>query len=100
MIPLMIKYYLNHHTTNILKNFINDDTYFITPNTFFLNFIKIGPFSSEKILDIKINDFINTKFRFDFIERKVIQENKLFYYLEVISLFIRLTNLKSLSNQI
>ena len=79
----MIKYYLNVNTTNILLNFINDNSYFITPNKFFLNFIKIGPFSSEKMLEIKINDFIATKFQFDFIEKNIINENKQFYYIEV-----------------
>ena len=83
MIPLMIKYYLNINTTNILKNFINDDSYFITPNIFQLNFIKIGPFSSEKMLSIKINDFIASKFKFELIEKNVIIEDKLFYYIEV-----------------
>ena len=83
MIPLMIKYHLNLHTTNILKNFINDDSYFITPNTFYLNYIKIGPFASEKMLEIKINDFINTKFKYEEVERNSVNENDLFFYIEV-----------------
>ena len=81
----MIKVYLNIHTTNILKNFISDDSYFITSNTFFLNFIKIGPFSSEKTLDIKINDFINTKFKYDLVERNCVLEDNQYYYIEVIN---------------
>ena len=88
MIPLMIKYYLNLHTTNILRNFINDDSYFITPNTFFLNFIKIGPFSSKKTLNIKINDFINTKFTYDLNERNVVQEDNNYYYIVVIKIVL------------
>ena len=63
MIPKMLKYYVNVNTTNMIKNFMKDQSYFVSPNSFYLNYIQIGPFTSKKILDIKIQDFLSTNFK-------------------------------------
>lgn len=64
LIPKIIKTHLNLKTTNILKNFKEDKTYFISPNEFCLKRIKIGPLKSSSFLNIKICDFINTNIEF------------------------------------
>ena len=47
----------------MIKNYINDPTYFVSPNSFYLNYIQIGPFTKKKNLDIKIQDFLSTNFK-------------------------------------
>jgi len=84
MIPQIIKKYLNINTTNILQNFIDDpNSYFITPNKFHINYIRIGSFNSSKMLDVKINDFIGTKFNFNKNVKTVEEESGRYYYKEV-----------------
>lgn len=71
MIPQMIKYHVQDKTKNILKNFMHDERYFVSPNDFFLNFIKIGPLNKKAELSINICNFvykplkINISKRFD-----------------------------------
>jgi protein-tyrosine phosphatase len=82
LIPKIVKYHINRNTTNILKNFSQDKTYFISPNEFFLKSIKIGPLNSNSSIDIKICDFVNTnvkieKFGKDF--EKISIEGKTWY---------------------
>ncbi len=57
MVPKIIKYNLNINTKNIIDNFIKDPSYFIYANKFFLNYVKIGPFTSSNNLIITIYDF-------------------------------------------
>jgi len=84
MLPQIINKYLNDNTTNILQSFIdNPNSYFITPNKFQINYIRIGPFDSKKILEMKVNDFIGTKFNFKDNEKRVEEENGNYYYKEV-----------------
>jgi len=64
MIPKIIKYNININTKNIIHNFINDPSYFIYPNKFNLNFIKIGPFNSSKNLTVQIYDYDGNEMRF------------------------------------
>ncbi len=68
MIPKIYKYFINDKTENIIKNYLVDDGYFITPNSFQLISVKIGPF--PKALKLKLNfaslihkdiKFINSK---------------------------------------
>jgi hypothetical protein len=86
MIPKIIKYNISSNTTNIVQNFINDNSYFIHPNEFSLNFIKIGPFSSSKNLNISIVDFMSSKLKFNEKNGKIVKEKNEFYYLLVFSL--------------
>lgn len=58
LIPKIVKYHINSNTTNIIKNFVNDQSYFISPNEFWLKYIRVGPFTSDQMLNIKICDFV------------------------------------------
>lgn len=88
MIPKIIKYNICPNTTNMVKNFIDDYTYYISPNEFSLNHIKIGPFSSSKELDVQIFDFTKSKHRFDFLNGKVEKENDGEYYYLLVSFIL------------
>ena len=90
-VPKMVKYYINVKTSNMIRNYIKDPSYFVSPNSFNLNFIRIGPFKSQKDLDIKIVDFLSTDFKkllqASTRSKKVNIENEdLFYFLIVYSL--------------
>jgi hypothetical protein len=63
MVPKMIKYYINVETSNMIDNYIKDSSYFVTPNSFYLNAIRIGPFATSKNLDVKVEDFLRTNFK-------------------------------------
>lgn len=58
MIPQIIKYHIQEKTKNILKNFMHDERYFVLPNTFRLNSIKIGPLPKKINLSINICNFV------------------------------------------
>ncbi len=64
LIPKIVKYHINVNTKNILKNFRDDPTYFISPNEFYLKSIKIGPIDKKSSFYIKICDFINKDMKF------------------------------------
>jgi len=64
-----MKYNINTKTINILKNFEEDNSYFFTPNQFYLSSIKIGPFTTEKKLTINSNDFMNTALKLKSTQR-------------------------------
>jgi len=76
---------INIKTTNIIKNFEQDREYFFTPNQFRLKSIKIGPFSTEKKLNVNINDFMNQQLKFGF-SHKVEKVKDEFYSLIVSNL--------------
>lgn len=92
MVPKMIKFYINVNTTNMIQNYIKDLSYFITPNAFYLNFIKIGPFSSSKNLDIKIQDFLQNNITKNQKEikrtEKVVIDNTDLFYIVLVSIII------------
>ena len=92
MVPKMIKFYINVNTTNMIQNYIKDLSYFITPNVFYLNFIKIGPFSASKNLDIKIQDFLQNNITKNQKEikrtEKVVIDNTDLFYIVLVSIII------------
>ena len=47
----------------MIKNYIKDPSYFISPNSFTLNYIQIGPFTNKKNLGVQIQDFLSTDFK-------------------------------------
>lgn len=47
----------------MIRNYILDPSYFISPNSFNLKSIQIGPFTSRKSLNLKIQDFLSTDFK-------------------------------------
>jgi hypothetical protein len=59
MIPKIMKYYINPNTQNMIKNYISDDSYFMSKNKFILKQLKIGPFTTEKKLKIKFSSLIH-----------------------------------------
>lgn len=89
MVPKIIKYYINVNTTNMIFNYIRDLSYFITPNSFYLNSIKIGPFTSSKNLNVSVQDFLQTNFKevikdFTSIEKNITKDNQeLFFFIIV-----------------
>ena len=94
MIPSIIKYNINMNTKNMINNFINNPSYFIYPNKFNLNFVKIGPFKRGLYLTITIYDFQakiinfpNKKVKVDKIDE---YDRSCYYYkLVVIELIIK-----------
>ena len=95
MVPKIVKYYINVNTTNMIDNYIKDLNYFITPNSFFLNSIRIGPFTSSKNLDVRVQDFLNTNFKEKVqdtrrIEKVIAQLNEELFYFVVVQLFLKI----------
>ena len=43
--------------TNVLNNFVEDESYFYQKNSFNINYFEIGPFPTEKNLSIDLCDF-------------------------------------------
>jgi protein-tyrosine phosphatase len=62
LIPKIAKYHINCTTTNIVQNFIMDQSYFVFKNKFKIKTIEIGPFSSAVNLNIQIFDFVYNEF--------------------------------------
>ena len=58
LIPKIAKYHINSNTTNIINNFINDSSYFVTKNKFKLKSIEIGPLKNTSMPKIKMCDFL------------------------------------------
>jgi hypothetical protein len=89
MVPKIVKYYINVNTTNMIANYIRDLSYFITPNSFYLNKLRIGPFTSSKNLDVKVQDFLQTNFKEKIkdvrrVERNISKEGvEVFFYIVV-----------------
>lgn len=69
LIPKIIKNHISADTTNILKNFMEDNRYFISPNKFLIKQIKIGPIPSKSIFDIKICDFVTKNLNFGNLQK-------------------------------
>ena len=85
LIPKIVKYHLNMNTTNILRNFMNDKSYFISPNGFILKYIKVGPLPSQSNFSVKICDFIVQSLKFETIKKSHDQINingKKYYYMK------------------
>ena len=74
MIPKIVNFYINADTTNMISNYIKDLSYFITANSFYLNTIKIGPFTYYKELNVKVEDFLHTNFKSDLIDIKRVEK--------------------------
>ncbi len=83
LIPKIIKVHLNTNTKNILQNFLNDSSYFMSANKFKLNSIKVGPVNKKVDYKLNINDFIvrNLKYENVKIRHEPIQiGDKMYYY--------------------
>ncbi len=63
MIPRIVKIHFGIKKENVLLKFLEDISYFISPNIFLLKEIKIGPFNKKVDLNLKICDF-----RFNYIK--------------------------------
>lgn len=69
MIPQIIKYHIQDKTVNILKNFMHDERYFISPNEFSLNSIKIGPLSYKAKFKMDICNFVYKPIKYKFEQK-------------------------------
>ncbi len=92
MIPKIVNFYINVNTTNMIKNYINDLSYFITPNSFYLNRIKIGPFTSSKTLNVRVQDFLQTNFKEIVPDKKRVEkvstkDNQDLFYFIIVKIF-------------
>lgn len=76
MIPQIIKYNINPNTTNIINNYLSDDSYFKTKNNFVLNYLKIGPFKSPKKLMIRFSSLVQKDLEFPNKEIQIIKEEE------------------------
>jgi hypothetical protein len=86
MIPKMVKIHFGIRRENILLKFLEDNTYFISPNIFLLREIKIGPFPKKVDLKIDICDFTFKKISVENFEKTNIQSenNSNQYYFKVV----------------
>ncbi len=75
-----MKYHINSKTTNIIKNYIQDDSYFISKNKFLLKALKIGPFSSPKNFNINFSSLLHKKILFKKAQHEILQTEKGYYY--------------------
>jgi len=80
MIPKIIKYHIKSTMTNILKNFVEDSSYFYQKNSFMINYFEIGPFASQKNCRIVLNDFFYKKINLDNIKTSNVQTNGLYHF--------------------
>jgi hypothetical protein len=83
MIPKMIKYNINPKTHNMIKNYIEDNSYLMCKNNFVLNYLKIGPFDTFKMLNSEIRSLLFRNLPF-VTETKVINENDKYFFFVVI----------------
>ena len=79
MIPKMIKYDINPKTYNMIKNYIEDNSYLMCKNNFVLNYLKIGPFDTSKMLNSEIRSLLYRNLPFD-TESKILFEDGKYYY--------------------
>jgi hypothetical protein len=84
----MVKYHINVKTTNMIRNYLKDPSYFVSPNSFNLTSIRIGPFTSSTKLDIKILDFLSTDFKtmlqtFTRVQKVEAQGESVFFFILV-----------------
>lgn len=93
MVPKIVKYYINVNTSNMIANYIRDLSYFITPNSFYINKIKIGPFTTDKNLNVKVQDFLQTNFKEKIQDLRYVEKvpsidgKDLYYYVIVCNFF-------------
>ena len=92
LIPKIIKFHFSHlidnktgrpHVDNILESFKNAKSYFISPNTFKLQGLEVGPLPSGKNLGLKICNFVNSNIGTKYTkleERKGADKNGNVYY--------------------
>ena len=83
MIPKIVKIYFSNKKENILLKFLEDNSYFISPNIFYLNEIKIGPFKKKVELSLQICDFRFNYISLDNVEKTNISSDSnpnQFYY--------------------
>lgn len=92
LIPKIIKFHFSHlidnktgrpHVDNILESFKNAKSYFISPNTFKLQGLEVGPLPSGKSLGLKICNFVNSNIGTKYTkleERKDVDNNGNVYY--------------------
>jgi hypothetical protein len=92
MIPQIIRYYLNPDTTNIINNYLTDDSYFKTKNSFVLKYLKIGPFSSAKMMKVELSSLVDKDLEFPYREHQIKKVSEDNYY------FILKFNSKDLIN--
>lgn len=85
MIPKIMKYKINPNTTNIIKNYISDDSYFISVNTFILNSLKIGPMSRNTMLTFRIGSLLHKSIAFPNADVKVIKDDNDKYFFIVVN---------------
>ena len=66
MIPKMIEVEFSKSlkTSNMINNFIEDKSYFLSPNQFHLNWLKIGPFKDNPSLQLTVLDNESTKLEY------------------------------------
>ncbi len=83
MIPKMIKYNINPKTHNMIKNYIEDNSYLMCNNNFVLNYLKIGPFDTSKLLNSEIRSLLYRNLPFD-TESKIMNEDGKYYFYVVI----------------
>ena len=81
LIPKIIKSHFKHlmigngrvEVKNILQTFKKEKSYFITSNEFKLKCIKLGPLPKEKVLKMKICNFVDNNFK---LPKKYLTESK------------------------
>jgi len=79
MIPQIIKYYIQDKTNNILNNFMHDERYFVSPNDFNLNYIRIGPMPKKFDVNLFICNFVYKPLKFKINKKQETEDGKDYY---------------------
>lgn len=84
------------NTKNIIQNFMKDPSYFIYPNKFVFNYIKIGPFDFPNEITITIHDFTSKVLKYpNKIQKieKINEYNRTAYYYKLVFYIINYKDL-------
>ena len=76
MIPQIMMFYINPNTRNIIQNYLSDDSYFKTKNNFKLNSLRIGPFTTPKMLKLQFSTLVQKDLEFPNREIQIHKESE------------------------
>jgi hypothetical protein len=80
MIPKIIANHITPNTTNIIKNYLNDKTYFISGNSFMINNVKIGPVKNANSgLKFEIKSLVESELNFENVKITMKEEEPYTY---------------------
>lgn len=73
-------FYITPKTSNIINNYLSDDSYFKTKNSFQLNSLRIGPLKSPKMLKLQFSSLVQKDLEFQNKEIQIHKESEDRYF--------------------